>query len=263
VDSINFFDTCARIGRSRAPDPPGNARGVDELLANMARLNIAGAAVEHAVAMESSPRLGHELLARELGRDGRLRPAWHLMPDIHPRIARAVTDPAEVLAGRVALGRVDAKDFCNGQGDRACFAPVLEACSAVRLPVFLDFRRQGDVMTFDFAICERWPRIPFVIEGFGGYPLHRVVWCLREYPNLHLSTVGFSAFRGVALMHDLVGPRRIVFGSNWPAEQASLAMGIVLLASIPQEARHLIARGNFEQLLARIGGGKGTHEPDA
>ncbi len=267
MDAITFFDTCARIGRSRAPDPPGvtsgtggagrklpgNARDVDDLLANMARLNITAAAVEHAVAMEASPRLGHDILAKDLSGHSSLRPAWHLMPDVHHRIEKAVTDPEEIVKRGVALGRLDAKDFCQGKGDEACFAPVLEACQAARLPVFLDFRRQGDFLTFEFDVCRRWPGIPFVVEGFGGYPLHRLVWCLREYPNLHLSTVSYAAFNGVALLSEMVGPERIIFGSNWPAEQASLAMGVVLFAAIPDVDRRMIARGNFERLLGDIG----------
>lgn len=257
--AVSFFDTCVRVGRSRAPDPPGNARNVDDLRSNMDRLNICGAAVEHAVAMEASPRLGHELLGQEIAGAENLRPAWHLMPDIHPRIEKAVTDPDEILSCGVALGRVDAQDFCQGRGDEACFAPVLRACSSVHLPVFLDFRRQGDFTTFDFSICERWPDIPFVVEGFGGYPLHRIVWCLREYPNLHLSTVGFSVFRGVSLLSEVIGPERLIFGSNWPAQQATMAMGTVLFADVSETSRAMIARGNFERLLAGVGHGKKTH----
>jgi len=253
--AIQFFDTCMRIGRSRAPEPPGCAPGAADALAVMQRHNIAGAAVEHAVAMEASPRLGHDLLDREIATSEQLRPAWHLMPAVSARIERATTDPQELLARRVALGRVDAKDFCQGAGDRACFGAVLDACAAVRLPVFVDFRRQGDALTFDFAICERYPRIPFVIEGFAGYPLHRVVWCLRNYPNLYLSTVGFALFRGVQFVCEEVGAGRMIFGSDWPASAIGLAQGSVLLAAVGDEERAAVAGGTFRRLLAGIGVG--------
>jgi hypothetical protein len=253
ADSVLFHDTCVRIGRSRAPDPPDNVSDVPRLLDTMARHNTANAAVEHAVAMESSPRLGHDQLDADIAGQDTLRPAWHLMPDISPRIERAATDPQELLKRRVALGRVDAKDFCNGIGDRACFGPVLEACAAVHLPVFIDFRRQGDLPTFDFGICERYPAIPFVIEGFGGYPLHRVVWCLKTYPNLYLSTAGYSVFNGVRFMCDTVGSNRLLYGSDWPARSMGMSQGLVLLAAIGREERAAIAAGNFEELLDRIG----------
>jgi hypothetical protein len=250
---VRFHDTCVRIGRSRAPDPPGNAKSAGDLVAAMQRHNIAAAAVEHAVAMEASPRLGHELLAKDIAGRDFLRPAWHLMPDVSRRTEVAVTDPAELLANRVALGRVDAKDFCNGIGDRACFAPVLDACAAARLPVFIDFRRQGDVATFDFGICERYADIPFVVEGFGGYPLHRVVWCLRTYANLHLSTVGFHLHNGVTFICDELGAERLIFGSDWPASSMGMAQGSVLLAGINDTQRTAIAAGNYERLLSGIG----------
>lgn len=250
---LDFFDTCVRIGRSRAPDPPGNAKTVDDLLALMNRHHITGAAVEHAVAMEASPRLGHEQLAKDIKPHTELRPAWHLMPAVSDRIERAVTDPKELLDNRVALGRIDARDFCNGIGDRACFAPVLDACAAVHLPVCLDFRRQGDFASFDFGICERYPSIPFVIESFGGYPMHRILWCMREYRNLHLSTVGYQPFDGVKFMCQEIGADRVIYGSDWPAAAAGMAQGSVLLAGISQAERQAIAGGNFLRLLERIG----------
>ncbi len=248
---VEFFDTCVSLGRARAPDPPGGFHGVSGLEAMMRRHHITRAAAGHAVAMEASPGLGHEMLQKELAGKKNLLPAWHLMPHVSSRIERAVTDPAEFLLNHVALGRVDALDFCQGKGDQACFAPVLEACQAAGLPVFLDFRRQGDVPAFDFGICGRWPGIPFVIEGFGGYPLHRVVWCLRNYPNCYLSTVGFSVYRSVELICELAGARKIIFGSNWPASPPGMAQGLVLFADIGAAARRQIASRNFERLLPR------------
>ena len=253
---IRFYDTCVRIGHSVAPDPPGNVAGVSDLLAVMERFNIAHAAVEHAVAREASPRLGHELLEQAVGEYDNLRPAWHLMPDISPRIEKAYTDPQEYLDHRVALGRVDAKDFCHGRGDQACFAPVLEACQHIHLPVFIDFRKQGDPVLFDFSICERYPGIPFVAEGFGGYPRHKLIWCLQNYPNLYLSTVGGEGFAIEAFLCEIVGPDRLIFGSNWPARSMGMSLGSVLFADVKPEVRHRFARGNFEALLARCGRGE-------
>ena len=174
------------------------------------------------------------------------------MPAVCDRVQKAVTDPQEFLDAGVALGRVDAKDFCHGRGDEAGFAPVLEACQAVHLPVFLDFRHQGGIMDFDFAICARWPGIPFVLEGGGGYPLHRTAWCLREYPNLYISTLRSDMFNGVALLCEVAGPERVVFGSNFPARNIGMSLGSVLLADVSDADRRLIARGNFERLLGGI-----------
>ncbi|MBI5724859.1 MAG: amidohydrolase family protein [Planctomycetes bacterium] len=255
ADVMAFFDTCVRIGRSRAPEQAGFAPGVADLGAMMKRFNVCGAAVEHAVAFESSPRWGHDMLDRQIAGRPELRPAWHLMPDVSERIEKAVTDPDKFIRRKVALGRIDAKDFCNGSGDHACFAPVLRACQAVKLPVCLDFRRQGDFLTFDFGICGRWPEIPFVIEGFGGYPLHKLVWCLREYRNMHLSTAcaGPGGHQLVPLLIDMIGHDRIIFGSNWPNQSPGMAIGHVMLSGASDEAKRAIAGGNFRWLLEGIG----------
>lgn len=252
---ITFYDTCVRIGRSRAPEKLDFTPGTAQLQAMMQRFNFSAAAVEHAVAFEASPHFGHELLYGEIAGIDSLRPAWHLMPDVSERVEKAVTDGGEIIRRRVALGRVDAKDFCNGRGDQACFAPVLKACQSVRLPVFLDFRRQGDFSAFDFGICSRWPEIPFVIEGFGGYPLHKLLWCLREYHNLHLSTAcgGAGGHELIPFLVDAIGHDRIIFGSNWPNQSPGMAIGHVTLSGISDGAKRAIAEGNFRRLLDGIG----------
>jgi hypothetical protein len=262
-EPVTFFDTCVRVGHSVAPDPPGNVARVEDLLAVMARFNIACAAVEHAVAREASPRLGHALLEEEIAGHSNLRPAWHLMPDISPRIEKAYTDPDQYLAQRVALGRIDAKDFCHGRGDQACFAPVLEACEAIHLPVFIDFRTQGDPVLFDFGICERFPGIPFVAEGFGGYPRHKLIWCLQNYPNLYLSTVGGEGFAIEALLCEIVGPDRLIFGSNWPARSIGMSLGSVLFAEVSADIRRRLAHGNFQALLDHVGPARSSSAPEA
>lgn len=253
---LTFFDTNATVGRSRAPVMPDPDVSVERLLADHARHHITGAAVAHAVAMEASPRMGHQLLDEEIAAHGHLRPAWHLMPHVDNRIERGATDPGELIERRVALGRITMGDFCAGRGDEAGFGPVLDACNAVALPVFLDFTLEGGHDAFrssDFAFVARYPRIPFVIEGFGGYPLHRLMWLLHAHANVHVSTVGFSVYRGIELICDTVGPERVIFGSCWPRTPIGMAQGLVLFAEVPESARRLMASENFCTLLAGIG----------
>lgn len=250
---MDFYDTSMRIGRTRAPVEPDGAPGVPELLDEMRRLGITGAAVEHAVAVEASPSLGHRMLTDALAGQPALRPAWRLMPDVSARIEAAVVDHRTLLAERVALARVDAKDFCHGHGDEACFAPVLAACQRVHLPVFLDFRQQGDLALFDFHVCSRWPGIPFVIEGCGGYPMHRLVWCLRNSPNLYVSTTGATGHNWLPLMAEVVGIRRVLFGSGWPDVPIGPAIGEIMLSGLGETDRALVAHGNFRRLLDGVG----------
>lgn len=250
---IAFYDTCMRIGRTRTPKQNSVNPGVPELLAAMERFHISEASVEHTVCIEASPRLGYPILENEIKEYSQLRPAWYLMPDVNPRIEKAVTDPQEFLDNRVTHGKIDALDFCNGKGDKACFAPVLEACASIHLPVFFDFRWQGDIMTFDFDVCGRYPDIPFVIEGKVDYPLHKILWYMKEYPNLHVSTVLMFGTQAVSLIGEAVGVDRIIFGSHWPALNMGVSLGTVLFADITPEDRQKVAGGNFRRLIKGIG----------
>ncbi len=257
-DLIQFYDTCCRIGRSRAPVPPGNFKTASILAEKMEFHNITHAAVEHAVAMEFAPRLGHEELGKEISGFPQMKSALHFMPDVTSRVEKAYTDPEEILSTGAVLGRVDAKDFCQGLGDQACFAPVLEACQEISFPFVIDFRRQGDPSIFDFGICGRFPGIPFILEGMGGYPMHRTVWIMKEYENCYLSTVGRGEFNSLGLFDELGLISRIVFGSNWPQQSLGMAQGTVVFADTDDVNKRAVASGTFLKLTDAIGkkGGK-------
>jgi len=247
---LALFDTRCRIGRRRAP-APGEPNSVDELQDYRTTYGIAGAAVEHAVAAESSPALGNRMLMDEIaGRDG-LYPAWHVMPPVSERIEPALTDPAPLLEAGVVLTRVDAKEFWDGL--TSGYEPTLRALEAVHMPLAIDMAGSEGFLRFPVTAFERFGGIPFIVENFGGYPLHRLVWTMRTFPNVHLSTAGFTLHRGVEFICEELGPERLVFGSGWPAVPPGLGLGPVLLNGLDETARRMVGGENFRRLMEGIG----------
>jgi len=248
---LPFFDTRCRIGRRRARNPR-EGYSLEHLRDYCRAYGIEEAAVEHAVAAEASPALGNGLLAEELaGCDG-LRPAWHLMPPVSDRIEPTVTEPAPLLEAGVVLTRVDVKEF--GDGITTGYEPTLRALAACRMPLAIDLTGGGQgFLTLSMTPFERFPEIPFIVENFGGYPLHRLMWAMRAFPNLHLSTAGFTLHRGPSFICDELGAERLIFGSGWPAVPPGLALGPVLLNGLDAAARRKVAGDNFRTLIGAIG----------
>lgn len=247
---LPFYDTCCRVGRRRAPEP-WEGRTSADLLEHMRAYGIAEAAVEHYVAVEASPALGNRLLADELRGAPELHPAWHIMPRSSDRVEPAVSDPAELLDAGVVLARVDCQEF--GDGLTTGYEGTLEALSACRVPLAIDYSGRFSFLDARLDVFGRYPDVPFIVEHFGGYPLHRLLWAMRHYPNLHLSTVGFTVHEGVDLVCDEIGPERVVFGSGWPTEPPGMTLGPVLLNGLDAAARRLVAGDNFRRLVERIG----------
>ena len=157
-----------------------------------------------------------------------------------------VSDPAS----GVVLARVDALDL--GDALTTGFVPLLDALEQCRVPLALDFARRP-FLDFDTNVFESYPAIPFIIERFGGYPLNRLMWVLRTFPHVRVSTVGLTVHRGLDFLCDEIGPERIVFGSGWPRTPPGVELGQVLLNGLALEARRKIAGENFRTLMEAIG----------
>lgn len=250
VAALAFFDTRCRVGRRRAREI-GEPYSVEDLEAYRGTYGIQGAAVEHAVAAEASPRLGNGMLREEIAGHAGLHAAWRLMPVSSPRIEPAVTDPAELVDAQVALTRVDVQEF--GDGVTTGYEPVLRALEACHVPLAVDFAGRFSFLTFDVAVFGRFPGLPFIVENFGGYPLHRLLWAMREFPNVYLSTAGFTLHCGPELVCGELGADRLLFGSGWPQVPPGLALGPVLLNGLGPAERRKVAGDNFRALMEGIG----------
>ncbi len=247
---LPFFDTFCRVGRRRARGV-GEPYSVEHLQAYRSAYGIEDVAVEHAVAVEASPRLGNGMLREEIAGYAGLHAAWHLMPVTSPRIEPAVTDPAELLDARVVLTRVDVQEF--GDGIVMGYEPVLRALEACHVPLAIDFAGRQAFLNFDVSLFGRFPGLPFIVENFGGYPLHRLLWAMREFPNVHLSTAGFTLHCGPELICGELGADRLIFGSGWPQVPAGMALGPVLLNGLSRADRCKVAGDNFRALMEGIG----------
>lgn len=247
---LPFFDTYCRIGRRRrrAPD---EGYLLEHLQQYRSTYGIPDAAVEHAVAAEASPALGNSLLADEIGGLEGLHPAWHFMPPVSDRIEPTLTGPEPLLEAGVVLSRVDAKEF--GDGVPTGYGPLLSILEACRMPLAIDMSGSAGLLGFDVTCFGKWPDIPFIIENVGAYPLHKLMWAMRTFGNVHLSTVGFTLHRGVDFVCDELGPERLIFGSGWPTAPPGMGLGPVLLNGLSAAARRKVAGDNFRTLAAHIG----------
>jgi len=251
MKKIEFFDTCLQVGRKRAPDPIGNYITLENLNQYLLKFNIKKALIEHAVSVEGSPYLGYKILKDKIKNYENFYLVYNFMPAVSNSIEKIVT-LNDLKDTKIIAGRIDAYDFCNGEGDKAMFSPILKLCNKLRLPLFIDFRKQGSFMNFDLTICEKYPKIPFIFENIGHYPFHKAFWALKNLKNFYISTVGFSVFNGIKFLKEEIGINKIIFGSNYPAQYIGISLGTVLFANISFEEKEQIARKNFENLIKKI-----------
>ena len=148
------------------------------------------------------------------------------------------------------LTRVDVQEF--GDGITTGYEPVLRALESCHMPLAIDLAGRSAFVTFDVSLFGRFPDVPFIIENFGGYPLHRLLWAMREFANVYLSTAGFTVHCGPELICGELGADRLIFGSAWPQVPPGVALGPVLLSGLSDGERRKVAGDNFRALAEGI-----------
>lgn len=103
------------------------------------------------------------------------------------------------------------------------------------------------------SLGQRYPRARILMGHSGvtwaGY--HQAMQAAEASPNLYLDLSGSQHHR--LILERCVarlGAERILFGSDLPFLEASMILGRVLTAEIPDAAKRLILRDNFHRLLS-------------
>jgi predicted TIM-barrel fold metal-dependent hydrolase len=120
-------------------------------------------------------------------------------------------------------------------------------------------------------ILRQYPKVKFIFAYFGGaicylkqrfdatYQMLRKMNFVKDlqgipsdyFKNIYVDTSGDTTKANFLLSLDLMGPRRILWGSDWPAKQ-DIAAGIKAVQDldISQEDKQNILGGNLKNILA-------------
>jgi len=147
--------------------------------------------------------------------------------------------------------------------DERTMAPVAEAALAAGLPVLThasepvghDYPGKGDVWPGSvLALAERWPELTIIAAHIGGgLPFYElmpeVAAALRNvYYDTAASPLLYreSVYRTVV---DLVGPERVLFGTDYPLLQQRAFLHRLRAAGLTEEELGKVLGGNAARLL--------------
>ncbi len=246
-DLFSVFDAHVHVGRWATPDFAGRASD----LADVTRV-LAGAGVTGALVMPTDSRDNDGVLAAvkaHAGPPGLRFAAWvdpaddRAMPflrdhaadiravKIHPSFARRpVTDPG--------------------------FAPFLDVAQENGWPVVLHCGRWREVAGWELAleVAAARPALPFILSHMGGDSPSLVLGAAaairdRGLRNAHLGSESIREYWLVRQALDLVGPDRVVFGSDHNLNHPGSFLAVVDALGLDPAARSLVLGGNARRLL--------------
>jgi len=247
---VHFIDCDVMLGRPRVPEP--EVRGeLDDLTAEMARLDVRQAWVRHRACEEVAPEMGNDLLLESLdGRDGFVPVAM-----VKPEGQEGSFDPARDVPALIARGMraAWAKPAMTGVPLQPwCYGKMLAALEAHRMPLVL---RYSDVPPADlYAVTTAFPALPIVLAGVMRAGRHRVLYPLLEAgEGIHLCcSPPFTAHGGLEDLVRQFGSRRILFGTGFPTCEGGASVAQVMYADLGDEDKRNIAYRNAERLVEGV-----------
>ncbi len=251
ADPFQVFDAHVHVGRWRTPDFAGRDSDLADVTRVLRSCGVTGALVmptdsgdnegllgevgSHQAAPGSAPALFfaawvrpgdeslYDFLERNQSRVGALK--------IHPSFNRLpIADPA--------------------------YEPFLAVASRWRWPVVVHCGRWREVAGFEIALdaAGRHPDIPFLLSHMGGDSPTLVLGAAgaireRGLANAYLGTESIREYWLVARALDLVGPERLVFGSDHNLNHPASFLAVVEALGLAPAERAMVLGGNARRIL--------------
>lgn len=131
--------------------------------------------------------------------------------------------------------------------DHSAFCDMLDDIEPVGAPVMIQARETGCPSALQRILGGR--DITFILEGISFENMAEAVSVMRKYPNIVCDTRELRVPGALRFLVDQVGADRVVFGSGCLRSSLAAALGYVMDADIPDEAKSAILSGNIKRLL--------------
>lgn len=171
---------------------------------------------------------------------------------VHPRFGDLTLD--EIDRCIVRGGMVGAKLYpCTPRwrADEASAFPMFEKLSKLRVPILI----HADPLDPLFSVADRFPEARLIMAHMGGGGAKENIFATihnsRRYEHLYHDTT--TSLLDSCMVEEAVrvlGPERVLFGTDFPVLDPVPQMSKVRSAAITEEQKALVLGGNMERLVS-------------
>ena len=138
------------------------------------------------------------------------------------------------------------------RADEATVFPIMEVLSKLRVPILI----HSDPLQPLFNLAERFPEATIIMAhmGGGGSPtsITGAIHDSRRYENIYLdTTTSLVESNMVEEAVKVVGPERVLFGTDYPCLDPFVQLTKVRYAGVNDEQKSLILGENMMRLIGR------------
>lgn len=250
ADPFEVFDAHVHVGRWLTPDFAGRESDLEDVTRVLKSARVTGALVMPTDSGDNAALLA-EVFRRQVSGEA---PALFFAAWVRPG-DETLREYLNENLSRVSALKIHPSFNRLPITDPSC-EPFLSLASAHHWPVVVHCGRWREVAGWEKALeaAERHPDIPFVLSHMGGDSPSLVLGAARAIrerglANAHLGTESIREYWLVAQALDLVGPRRLVFGSDHNLNHPASFLAVIAALDLAPAERALILGGNARRLL--------------
>lgn len=131
--------------------------------------------------------------------------------------------------------------------DHAAFCDLLDDMDPLNVPIMVQARESGCPSSLMRVLPGK--KSTFILEGVSFENMAEAIAVMRKFPNVACDTRELRVPGALRFLVDQVGADRVLFGSGCLRSSLAAALGYVMDAEIPDDAKAAIFAGNIKRLL--------------
>jgi len=216
-----------------------------DLLETLAKYSASGCIVSSTLANTCDFQTGNAQLKREIEGQQRLL-GCAVVNTAH--VEESCRDMHQYLAAKNFAGVIVSSGVAGKHVTLDECSEILNAFRRFNKIVFLEARNREAVAAVK-EVALAFPTIRFVMLSMGGDDWPNAAAAASKATNLYLETSGNLNPNKIKYAYDMVGPNRLVYGSNWPYSDPALTIGLVEDSDISDEDKKRVFELNALRLL--------------
>jgi predicted TIM-barrel fold metal-dependent hydrolase len=252
MKDVIYIDSNVMVGR-RGPKDKLSPWQTETYLEEMEYCGIDAALVLHSFSREYDPLYGNKKILEEVKKSDRLIPIWSALPHHCEEFPHPKEFVKMMKDNNVRCAALFPKSHQYSLSKLVC-GEIYSAFSDNEFPIFLTSAKsstgfQQTTLEEVDRICEDFPDLKVVLICLKFDSARDIVAMMKRHKNLYLEFSTFQANMVFEYFISILGPDRLLFGTDFPEKSIGAAKAFVDYSDISMENRKKIAGGNLAKLL--------------
>ncbi len=245
--NLEFIDVNCMFGSTTGASL--HIKRPDELVQVMDKNNIRKAVIYSSLCIKNSLIQGNDETAGLAGKNDRFIGSMVLVPTLYNENGTLEMISKTIRDSNIRFTRMFPRTH-NFKFSKWQIGDILDMLQNKKIPVMMNL---DEIDIGDFVETKKeFPAIPVVIACTTQWANRIYPALCKELPNVYIETSNTIEYRGIEFLSRLLGPDKLIFGTNMPKKEPYDSIYHLVYSDIPDSEKEMIACGNINRILNEI-----------